>query len=187
MRANLNCLDEPVSHATIRSMRERMDLLEEENRQLRAAAKVRARREGAERLRELEMAVARLRGEVAEKTAEVERLCAQYLEDTRRDHDALGTMLRRDWGLSERRASFLVCLFGHEGYVSTETLRIAIVGPAGTISDTALKVLAHHTRRQVDRRGVEVVTRYGAGYSLTEAGRVALKSAVAAFKRRGGA
>ena len=37
MSAKLACLNEPVSPAVIRSLRERLDLLEEENRQLREA------------------------------------------------------------------------------------------------------------------------------------------------------
>lgn len=38
MSARFGCLDEPVSPAVIRSLRDRLDLLEEENRQLREAA-----------------------------------------------------------------------------------------------------------------------------------------------------
>lgn len=38
MSVRLACLDEPVSPAVIRSLRDRIDLLEEENRQLREAA-----------------------------------------------------------------------------------------------------------------------------------------------------
>lgn len=38
MSAKLACLNEPVSPAVIRSLRDRIDLLEEENRQLREAA-----------------------------------------------------------------------------------------------------------------------------------------------------